>query len=146
MKKRHIQKLLVLSLALWALFNIPLVLLVQSTASFLGFPMFYVYLFSIWLGSIIVSFIIINKNNEQFRILNYCFDLSGFSFSDCPVGRTQRKFKMDKQSVCVFVISCGILHGLDLLRKYRCCCRVRIELPSDIPRTGYCFSGMDCYS
>ncbi|MDP2160074.1 MAG: hypothetical protein Q8K02_06305 [Flavobacterium sp.] len=64
MKKRHIQKLLVLSLALWTLFNIPLVLLVQSTASFLGFPMFYVYLFSIWLGSIIVSFIIINKNNE----------------------------------------------------------------------------------
>jgi len=45
-------------------FNIPLLLLFNSADEFLGFPVILFYVFSIWLVSAAVSFIIIKKYNE----------------------------------------------------------------------------------
>jgi len=64
MKKRHLQKLILVSLFLLMAFNIPLLLLFNSADEFLGFPVILFYVFSIWLVSAAVSFIIIKKYNE----------------------------------------------------------------------------------
>jgi hypothetical protein len=64
MKKRHIQKFVVLGIGLWLLFNVPFILLNDESTSFLGIPIFYVYLFSVWILGILISFFIITKYNE----------------------------------------------------------------------------------
>ncbi|HOZ74027.1 MAG TPA: hypothetical protein PLS51_09245 [Flavobacterium sp.] len=64
MKKRHLQKLILMSLILLMAFNLPLLLLFNSAEEFLGFPVILFYVFSIWLASAVVSFIIITKYNE----------------------------------------------------------------------------------
>ncbi|RZJ72753.1 hypothetical protein [Flavobacterium sp.] len=64
MKKRHIQKLLLLSLLLLLAFNLPLVLLFNSSGAFFGFPVIYVYFFSIWLFSAIASLLIFKRFDE----------------------------------------------------------------------------------
>jgi len=64
MKKRHLQKLILVSLILLMAFNLPLLLLFNSAEEFLGFPVILFYVFSIWLTSAVVSFIIITKYNE----------------------------------------------------------------------------------
>lgn len=64
MKKRHQQKLVVLSLFLFLALNLPLLLLFDSSDAFLGIPIFYIYVFSIWAISILVSLIIVNRYHE----------------------------------------------------------------------------------
>ncbi|NLP57483.1 hypothetical protein HGB55_04740 [Lutibacter sp. B1] len=64
MKKRHQQKLIVLSLLLLCLFNVPIILLFNSSFNILGFPLIYFYIFFIWIISIIVSYIILKKYYE----------------------------------------------------------------------------------
>nr|WP_130733821.1 hypothetical protein [Flavobacterium sp. J27] len=64
MKKRHQQKLVVLTVFLFLSFNIPLLLLFDSSEPFLGIPIFYIYIFSIWTFSVIVSLIIVNRYYE----------------------------------------------------------------------------------
>ncbi|TBX65556.1 hypothetical protein EZL74_11805 [Flavobacterium silvisoli] len=64
MKKRHQQKLVILSLALLIGLNIPIVLLFDSADSLLGFPVIYIYIFSVWAFSILVSFLIIKRYHE----------------------------------------------------------------------------------
>lgn len=64
MKKRHEQKLVILTIALFLLFNVPLVLIFDRSDSVLGFPIFYFSIFSIWLASIIISYIVLKKNYE----------------------------------------------------------------------------------
>jgi hypothetical protein len=64
MKKRHIQKFVILSLLLWMAFNFPILLLFNSADAILGIPIIYFYIFSVWTLSIIVSFIFIKKYNE----------------------------------------------------------------------------------
>ena len=61
MKKRHEQKLVILSLALLALFNMPFILMWDKTNEVLGFPVIYIYIFSLWVFSIVVSYIIIQR-------------------------------------------------------------------------------------
>lgn len=63
-KKRHQQKLIVLSVVLLCLFNIPILLLFNSSGTFLGFPLIYFYIFFVWVLSIIVSFVILRKYYE----------------------------------------------------------------------------------
>lgn len=58
MKKRHEQKLVILSLALLALFNMPFILMWDNADEVLGFPVIYIYIFSLWVFSIVVSYII----------------------------------------------------------------------------------------
>jgi len=64
MKKRHQQKLAVLALLLLVALNIPIVLLFDNSDNFLGLPVIYVYVFSVWLFSIIISFIIVQRYYE----------------------------------------------------------------------------------
>ncbi|MEM0543598.1 hypothetical protein WFZ85_13320 [Flavobacterium sp. j3] len=64
MKQRHQQKLVFISIVLLLGFNIPLLLLFDSASSFLGFPVIYIYIFSAWLFSVLLSFIIIKRYHE----------------------------------------------------------------------------------
>lgn len=64
MKKRHEQKLIVLSIALFFIFNIPFVLIFNFEGAILGIPTFYYSIFSIWLLSIIISYIVLNRHYE----------------------------------------------------------------------------------
>ncbi len=64
MKKRHKQKLVILSAAVFVLLNAPVLLLFNDAENSLGFPRIYVYIFSVWLCSSLLSFVIIKKFNE----------------------------------------------------------------------------------
>jgi hypothetical protein len=64
MKQRHQQKFVIISLILLIGLNLPIVLLFDSSESCMGIPVIYVYIFGIWLLSIIVTFILINKIDE----------------------------------------------------------------------------------
>lgn len=64
MKKRHEQKLIILSFGLMILFSAPIVLLFNSERAVFGLPMLYVYIFGVWLLSIVASFIIFKKYDE----------------------------------------------------------------------------------
>lgn len=64
MKKRHEQKLIILSIGLLIAFSIPLSLLFNSEKEILGYPMLLVYLFAVWMLSVIISFAIIKKYDE----------------------------------------------------------------------------------
>ncbi|WP_298418403.1 hypothetical protein [uncultured Kordia sp.] len=64
MKKRHEQKLVVLSIALFLLFNIPFVLTFNIEGAFWGIPTFYFCIFSFWLVSIIISYIVLKRHYE----------------------------------------------------------------------------------
>lgn len=64
MKKRHEQKLVILSVVLFVLFNAPILLIFNKSESFFGLPIIYVYIFGVWLISVIVSFIIFKKFDE----------------------------------------------------------------------------------
>ncbi|TPN82456.1 hypothetical protein FHK87_23845 [Aquimarina algicola] len=64
MKKRHQQKLVVLSIALLFLFNIPLIFMFNHVESFFGFPVLYFFIFLIWAISILISYIILNRFYE----------------------------------------------------------------------------------
>lgn len=64
MKKRHEQKLIILSLLLLMAFNMPLLLIFDDADAALGFPAIYVYFFSVWLFSILVTVFIIKRYYE----------------------------------------------------------------------------------
>lgn len=64
MKKRHEQKLVVLSLALLLLFNVPFILIFNLDASILGFPVLYFSIFLIWLLSVVISYVILKRFYE----------------------------------------------------------------------------------
>ncbi|NHM06853.1 hypothetical protein G4D82_06445 [Flavobacterium sp. CYK-4] len=64
MKKRHIQKLLLLSFVLLLAFNFPILLLFNSAESVLGIPVILFYVFILWLISALISLIIFKKFNE----------------------------------------------------------------------------------
>lgn len=64
MKKRHEQKLVVLSIAMALLLNMPLILIFNENGAIFGFPTLYVAIFSVWFFSILFSFVIIKKHYE----------------------------------------------------------------------------------
>lgn len=64
MKKRHEQKLILLSFGLFILFSAPMILLFNSEKGLFGFPMIYIYIFGVWMLSIIISFVIFKKYDE----------------------------------------------------------------------------------
>ncbi|WP_121462035.1 hypothetical protein [Chryseobacterium defluvii] len=64
MKKRHEQKLIILSLGLMIAFSIPISLLFNSEKEVFGYPMILIYLFVVWMISILISFVIIKKHDE----------------------------------------------------------------------------------
>ncbi len=64
MKKRHQQKLIILSIALFILFNAPVLLLFNSSQKLIGLPIIYGYIFFVWAASCLTSFIIFKKFHE----------------------------------------------------------------------------------
>jgi hypothetical protein len=64
MKKRHEQKLIVLSIALFLVFNIAFVLIFIFEGAVWGFPTFFFSVFSFWLLSIIISGIVLKRYYE----------------------------------------------------------------------------------
>ncbi|MGI9583211.1 hypothetical protein ACR1PO_18585 [Chryseobacterium sp. RRHN12] len=64
MKKRHEQKLIILSIGLMIAFSIPVSLLFNSDREVLGYPMILIYLFVVWMISIIISFVIVKRYDE----------------------------------------------------------------------------------
>jgi ABC-type sugar transport system permease subunit len=64
MKKRHEQKLVILSIGLMIAFSIPISLLFNSEREVFGYPMILIYLFVVWMVSIMISFVIVKKHNE----------------------------------------------------------------------------------
>ncbi|WDO12093.1 hypothetical protein MH928_12240 [Flavobacterium sp. WW92] len=64
MKKRHEQKLIIVSLILLLGFNMPLMLLFDSASSIGGIPLIYIYFFSLWLFSILISLLVIKRYYE----------------------------------------------------------------------------------
>lgn len=64
MKKRHEQKLVILSIFLWIVFNLPFILIFDQNGEIFHLPSIYFYIFSIWMLSVVVSFIIIKRYYE----------------------------------------------------------------------------------
>lgn len=64
MKKRHEQKLIILSLVLLLGFNMPLLLIFDSAEAIGGIPVIYIYFFSLWVISVLVSFLVIKRYHE----------------------------------------------------------------------------------
>lgn len=64
MKQRHQQKLVIISMLLLIALNLPIVLLFDSADSVLGFPVIYIYIFSVWLFSALLSLLIIKRYHE----------------------------------------------------------------------------------
>lgn len=64
MKKRHEQKLVILSFGLVILCSAPIILLFNSEKEVFGFPMIYIYIFGVWIFSIVISFVIFKKYDE----------------------------------------------------------------------------------
>ena len=64
MKKRHQQKLVVFSLILVLVFNLPIVLLFDSADALLGMPIIYIYIYSVWLISVLMSWIVVQRYYE----------------------------------------------------------------------------------
>lgn len=64
MKKRHEQKLVVLSIALCLIFNVPFILVFNFEGAIFGIPTFYFSIFSIWLVSIVISYIVLKRHYE----------------------------------------------------------------------------------
>lgn len=64
MKKRHEQKLVILSIALLLLLNIPFLLVFNSDGNVFGFPSVHFSVFSIWALAIIISYIVLKRHYE----------------------------------------------------------------------------------
>ncbi|GLB53810.1 hypothetical protein NBRC110019_28510 [Neptunitalea chrysea] len=64
MKKRHAQKLVVLALIIALLLNVPLILIYNKEGAVFGIPYLFIGIFSLWIVSIVVSFVIIKRHYE----------------------------------------------------------------------------------
>ena len=64
MKKRHEQKLVVLSLVLLLIFNLPFIFIFNIEGQILGIPTLYFSIFSIWLVSILISYTVLKRHYE----------------------------------------------------------------------------------
>lgn len=64
MKKRHQQKLIVLTFVLLLALNLPILLLFDSIQEVFGLPAIYIYIFFIWSISIFTSLLIVSRYYE----------------------------------------------------------------------------------
>ncbi|NRB58964.1 MAG: hypothetical protein HRU50_03365 [Winogradskyella sp.] len=64
MKKRHEQKLIILSIATFVLLSVPVVFIFNGDSQLFGIPSFYISIFSIWLAVIVVSYIVLKRHYE----------------------------------------------------------------------------------
>ncbi|WP_106147704.1 hypothetical protein [Flagellimonas meridianipacifica] len=64
MKKRHQQKLVMVAIILFFLWNVPFVTIFDGDFHLFGFPAFYVFIFLSWFISIAVAYYILKKFYE----------------------------------------------------------------------------------
>ncbi|MCB0399391.1 MAG: hypothetical protein KDD26_07160 [Winogradskyella sp.] len=64
MKKRHEQKLIILSITALVVLNLPFLLIFNSDGHVFGIPTFYFSIFSIWLVVILVSYFVLKRHYE----------------------------------------------------------------------------------
>jgi len=64
MKKRHQQKLIVLTFVLLLALNLPILLLFDSIQEVFGLPAIYIFIFSVWSISIFTSLLIVSRYYE----------------------------------------------------------------------------------
>ncbi|WP_408031058.1 hypothetical protein [Tenacibaculum xiamenense] len=64
MKKRHQQKLVVISIFLFLAWNVPFITIFDSSSNVLGFPSIYVYIFVNWLLTIVLTHIVLKRFYE----------------------------------------------------------------------------------
>ncbi|MFY7670769.1 hypothetical protein ACOSP6_06740 [Tenacibaculum sp. MEBiC06402] len=64
MKKRHEQKLVVLSIALILLINVPMILIFNHNGEVFGFPTLYFSIFVLWILSVLISYYILVRFYE----------------------------------------------------------------------------------
>ncbi len=64
MKKRHQQKLVVLGIVLFFLWNVPFVTIFDGDFQIFGFPAFYIFIFLSWFIAILISFVILKRFYE----------------------------------------------------------------------------------
>lgn len=64
MKKRHKQKLVIISIILFVMFNAPFLLLFNKHEKLFGLPMIYTYIFAVWFISAIASLLVFKKYDE----------------------------------------------------------------------------------
>ncbi|WP_426430509.1 hypothetical protein ACPX19_13235 [Winogradskyella sp. HB-48] len=64
MKKRHEQKLIILSITALVVLNVPFLLIFNSDGNVFGIPTFYFSIFSIWLVVILVSYFVLKRHYE----------------------------------------------------------------------------------
>lgn len=64
MKKRHEQKLVLLGISLILAFTVPFILIFDRADAFCGIPVLYLYIFLVWLISIVIAFSILSKHYE----------------------------------------------------------------------------------
>ena len=145
MKKKHQQKLVLLSILLFLSFNAPFLLIFNDFKFILGIPIIYIYIFIIWLISIFVSYFIFKLFDEQHRIIfigNYLF---GCTICYRLQRREKKNLFLGGQSLCLCSFFSGLLYGLDLLWQYRSSSYHRFGLSYHLPRAGNCYPFMDIY-
>jgi len=64
MKKRHQQKIIIISICLILLWNIPAIMLFNLDGVILGFPTLYFFIFITWLLAVVSTFFIIKKYDK----------------------------------------------------------------------------------
>ncbi|WP_129021976.1 MULTISPECIES: hypothetical protein [Edaphocola] len=64
MKKRHEQKLVLVSIIIFILLNVPIILLFDKADKVIGIPMIYAYIFMVWIASIAITFFVVKRYNE----------------------------------------------------------------------------------
>jgi len=64
MKKRHEQKLIILSIGLFLFFNVPFVLIFNFGGTVLGFPTLYFSIFTLWALAIVISYVVLKRHYE----------------------------------------------------------------------------------
>ncbi len=70
MKKRHQQKLIVLTFVLLLTLNLPILLLFDSIQEVFGLPAIYIYIFSVWSISIFTSLLAVNDISVHSGLLH----------------------------------------------------------------------------
>ncbi|KPM33840.1 Hypothetical protein I595_747 [Croceitalea dokdonensis DOKDO 023] len=61
MKKRHQQKLVILAVVLFFLWNVPFVSIFNGFGHILGFPSVYIFIFCSWFIAIVISYIVLKR-------------------------------------------------------------------------------------
>jgi hypothetical protein len=112
--KRHEQKLVILSMLMLLVLNIPL-LLFDSSEPLLGFPIVYIYIFSAWFFSI--AFLSNHKNIMSSMGLLFILTLYVSILFILPIGQKKNHSKWTNNPY-IYFFSCCLLYCMDLLWKH----------------------------